>query len=351
MPEILKILVPSLSLAGLLVLLLLFIPEKIEKWSALLWKCLSFFDSMFSSAHKKYLKHDIQGRVNGFSKRLRKKAPGLAEERIKVEFVNPSEARSSLFDQGELILRLRRDDPHDQNFVHGAYLFVSAALLRKPKRYLSPSQRDALDLFVCSKLLEEEKASVVVFFLSEYLHPKTDDSKSKVAVLVDDYAIIDSGGLFYPLLVQELEYLGNKVFGRRRDDRIHTEVHELISFLKPIATRKIGDENDLTYDGQYCRFGIVIVGKPYKLIQSVQPYVTYVQNNLVRNNVETIYFLARLENKPHIDEICSRWPEAYELVRQVSFRRRLHYSDRSEEARQYLAVLRKKGVEIVQASS
>lgn len=350
MSEILKVVIPSLSVGGLLLLLLLLVPEKIEKWSALLWKALSQLRGIFSSAHKKYLKHDIQGRVNDFSKRLRKKTPGLADERISVHFVDPTEARNALFDRDELIVRLRRDDPHDQNFVHGAYLFVSAALLRKPKRYLSPSQRDALDLYVCSKLLQEEKISVVDFFLREYLHPKTDQPKSKVAVLVDDYSVIDSGGLFYPLLLQELEYLGNKVFGRRRDDLVHAEVRGLIEFLKPIATRKVGEENDLEYDGQYCRFGIVMVGKPSKMMQSLEPYVGYVQKVLVDRGAETIYLLARQENKAQIDEVCRRFSNGYEVARQVQFQRHLHYEDRSELAEQYLAILRKKGIQIVQPS-
>ena len=239
MGEILKYFLPSLGSAAIIALFILFNPEKVEKWSALLWKLLAGLGGVFRKAHKRYVKHDLQGRVNDFVNSLRKQVPGVGPTKLRVEWVDPSVARKSFIEKNEVVLRLCRDDPADHNFVHGAYLFVSGTLLRKPKRYLSPSQKEGIDLFVCTKLLEQEKPSILEVFLDEYLHPKTDDAKSKVALYVDDFALLDRGGLFFPVFLQELEYLGDKVFGRRRDDVIVTEVNGLISFLKPIAMRKV----------------------------------------------------------------------------------------------------------------
>jgi hypothetical protein len=175
--------------------------------------------------------------------------------------------------------------------------------------------------------------------------------QSKVAVYVDDYSVIDGGGLFFSLFLQELGYLGSKVFGKRRDDLIHKEVNNLIDFLKPIAKRKIGDDNDLNFSGDYCRFGLVIVGKPSKLLTSIQPYVSYIRNQLASQSFETIYLLARKENSKRVDEVCDVFSELYECVRKVSFTRHLHYDDRKEVASQYLAIMRLRGAEIIQPST
>src|SRR5690606_35469806 len=103
--------------------------------------------------------HDLQGRVNEFVRKLRREVPGLENAKLRVEWVDEPLTRKAFLDRGEMILRLRRDDPHDSNFIHGSYLFVSQMLLNQAKRYVSPSQREALDLFVCSRLLQGENKS------------------------------------------------------------------------------------------------------------------------------------------------------------------------------------------------
>ncbi|MCJ7483489.1 MAG: hypothetical protein MUO31_11040 [Thermodesulfovibrionales bacterium] len=345
--DILKILFFGLPPIVVVVLLLLFFPEKIEKSSALLWKCIGKLGGFFRSARKRYIKHDLQGRINDYVKRLRSKVPGSFKDIIQLEWVDAKMERSSLLEDGRIILRLRSNDPEDHNFVHASYLYVSKCLLLKTKRYLSFPQREALDIFVTSKLLREEKDAVVGFFLDEYLHPKTSDPKSKTALLIDDFGIIDRAGFFFPLLVQELEYLGDKVFGRRREDLIVKEVNDLVIFLRPVSQRTIGDEGDLNFNGSYTRFGIVIVGKRLKLLTSLVPFITYIRKNLVENDVDTIYLLGQKENRLKIDKICEEFTSKYFCARSMVITRPLRFRDHTEHVLQYMAVLRRKEVDLV----
>lgn len=62
--------------------------EKAEKLVALFWKALSLLRGVFKGAHKQYVKHDLQGRVNDFAKNLGKEAPYLAEERVTLEWID-----------------------------------------------------------------------------------------------------------------------------------------------------------------------------------------------------------------------------------------------------------------------
>lgn len=350
--EILKPVLIGLPPAAVLLILLLFFPEKIEKWSALLWKAVGAIGGIFRSARKKAIKHDLQGRVNDFVKRLRKKVPGSFNDKLILEWVDPGTAKSALLADGRIVLRLRSNDPQDHNFVHATYLYVSRCLLSKTKRYLSSPQKEALDIFVSSKLLREEKPSVVGYFLDEYLHPTTDNTKSKTAVLIDDFSIIDRAGFFFPLLIQELEFMGDKIFGRRRTDLIVREVYDVVDFLRPVSQRTIGDDHgDLNFDGSYTRFGIVIVGKPQKLLSSVQPYIGYIRNVLVSKDMTSIYIIGRKENQGRIDEICSAFNGSYSSVRNMTMRRPLRYSDRIEHALQYLVVLRRRTPELITPSN
>lgn len=349
--EIVRILAPVIGIPGLLIVLLLFFPEKIEKWSALLWLALSKLGYLFNLAHQRYVKHDLQGRVNSFVKNLRRAVPDIGDEKLKIEWVDPAVERKSFIADGKVVIRLRREDPEDNNFVHGAFLYISGTLLRKPKRYLSLSQRRSIDLFVCTKLIEAEKPSVVGFFLDEYLHPQTENKKSKIALYLDDFAQIHRGGLFFSLFVQELQYLGDKVFGRRRDDLIVNEVNGLTDFLKDVANRPVGDEGDLNFDGDYCKFGIVIIGRPQKLLASIQPYITYIENQLVKKGVETIYLLSRGENRRRVDQICELFLNDYYCMRRFRFRGILRHRHFEELAPRYLVVMRRKEIGLIQASS
>lgn len=339
------------GLPVLIVGILLFFPEKIEKWSALLWKGLHLLHIGIKSAHKTYVKHDLQGRVNDFVRRLKKHVPSLDSEKLRIEWVNQAATRESFIADGHIVLRLHRDDPYDYNFVHGAYLYISGSLLSKAKRYLAVTQKEALDLYVCSKVIEQEKPAIVGIFLDAYMHPKTKNKTSKITEYLDDFAIIDNAKLFFPIFMQELQYLGDKVFGRRQDEQIRTEVNDLILFLRPVATRKVGDENELRFAGAYCRFGIVIIGRKMILTQSIRPYVNYIQREIVDKNAETIYIIGAMINRSKMLMVCKVFDEKYEIAKEAADICPLNFHDHQEVSRTCFLILRKRALPIVRPST
>lgn len=325
-------------------------PEKIDKWIALIFRWLNSVKFIFRFAHKQYIRHDLQGRVNEFTKGLSKEAPFLASTRIRVELIASNITRESFLKDGQVILRLRRDDTEDLNFTHGAYMFVSTSLLFKVKRYISQSQRQAVDLYVTTKLLEKEKPVVVGHFLDEYLHPKIANTESEIASYFDKFAKIDKGGMLYPLLLQELYFLGNKVFGNRKDHRIINDVNLLTDFLESIASRKIGEDCNLEFDGTYCRFRIIIVGKYFKLTPEGAAYVKFIKKKIIPKNIETLYVIGLWENKDILDKICVALEGAYEKCRVRKSEVYLKYGNKTLTRNQYLIILRKKGISLFQPS-
>ena len=211
---------------------------------------------------------------------------------------------------------------------------------------MSPAQRKALNLHLCENLLKKEKASTVDFFLEEYLHPST--RRSKITDYLDDFSQIDHNNLFYPILIKELHYLGNKVFGRRQDALIIKEVNGLIGFLKEISNRKIGDTHDKDTNGIYCKFGIVIIGLKRKLFVSLDPYIKFIQGHFVKNRFETIYLLGKEENTDYLKKIMQPFLDKYELVDNRRLNQVFRYEDGRSEANECrLMVLRLKNISMI----
>lgn len=343
MLEIIKYLVPGGSGLFALLLLLLLWPEKIEKWSALLWKLLDKLRILCGVAHKRYVKHDIQGRVNDFTKRLAQEIPTFRSLGINIEWITGSTSRQSFIDDGKVVVRLKREDDNNYNFVQASMLFISQSLLLKAKRYISKSQKEAADLFTGMKLFQSEKDEVVDVFISEWLFPKIGGSDTKVANYFSRYEVIDRAGLFFPVYIQELNFLGEKVFGKRRDQRIMHEVDELIRFLEGYAERVVGQDMEPYLEKAHCRCAIMIIGKAFKVKvqKAVEPYVNHIKGTLIPAAVETVYIMGPVENQGFIQEVCEQCDHHFEVIYKKNYRGILQYRNgESRKCKNHLAVLR-----------
>jgi hypothetical protein len=347
---LLILLTGSISTGGLLFLLVLLNPEKVQIWASMIWKLLDKCRFVFRSAHKQYVKYDIQGRINNFIVKISTDAPYLLSNKVKLEWVNSNEInRNSFLQNDEVIIHLRREDPEDQNFIHGAYLFVSTSLLYKSKRYISQGQRQAIDLFVTTKIIEKEKPAILEYYLEEYLHKALDKKESKLMETYDHYTKIDIGGLFYPVLLQELEFLGEKVFGKRKDESIFSEINEFIGYLENVALKPIGVNADLVFSRAYCKMAIVIVGKAEKITTDGETYVSYIQKYLIPNKIETIYLLGKNENMPIIERVAESMKN-YSKYRSTTKQVTLKGRNGDVIINQYIVVMRLNGITVFQTS-
>jgi hypothetical protein len=331
----------GVGIAAAIAIVIFLNPDKAEIWYS--W-ILALAAKVFGGLEKQYVKHDLQGRINDFGHQVETEAPFLAATRVRIEFA--SETNREAFLKGDtVILRLRRSDEEELNFIHGAYMFIGTSLLFKAKRYLSKTQRTALDLFVTAKLLGKERPSSLGRFLDEYVHPTLATAGGKEGPLFEKFETIESRGHFYSVVLQEFDFLGSKVFGKRKDDRIITEVRSFIDLIEKFAMRKVGEEGDLNHVGAYCRMALMIVGKSFKLTPQGDPYVNYIRNQLVPASIETIYMLGLEENSGILDAVAGRVADTYEVFRTRRYQTLLDFPQGGMQLReQYLVVLRLKGV-------
>jgi hypothetical protein len=317
-------------------------PEKTEKWFALFWKAVNALGIGLRFAHKKYVQHDFQGSVNEFVKKHSNEMPGFQVKGVRLDWVDAEINRKAFIEADRVVVRVKRNDPHHENFVKAVYLFVSTSLLYRAKRYISLPQGRAIDLFVSAEIFKEQKPEVVDYFLETYLHPHIDDGSARVTQLFEKFDVISKGGFFFPVFLQEMDYLGQKVFGRGKSQEIVTEVDALVEFLRAISLRRIGEDSDLNFAQQYCRFGIVIVGKAAKVSQSITPYVNFIREGLRRENLETIYLIGRSENEEAIKQVCTELSDAYDVVAKKRTSKIVLYGNEKKRLKGFVAVLRSK---------
>jgi len=289
---------------GLILILIFLNPEKAEIWASKFWK---FVKVIWKGAEKRYIAHDVQGHINDFNKKLKDEVQNYESVGIKIKWVEKGETESNFFKDNSLIIRIRKSEDENRNFVVAAMTFISQVVLRKAKRYISKTQKESIDLYVAKKLFEKEKPEIIDSFLQDFLIKKTEGDK-KVAEYFDKYSIIDKVGLFFPMLIQELNFLGDKIFGKKREDIIIVEVNGLIDFLKKYSEREVGEEKlSTTFNGRYCHFGVMIVAKSWKVMAGdIKPYLKYVQK-LLSVGIENIYIIGpyRKENLDFIKSICT----------------------------------------------
>ena len=281
-----------------------FYPDRFEKFIALVYKILSRIFKTVPIIRKKYIQHDFQSRANSFVNGfLKKEIKGFIPIKLKVEWVSDDEIPKSFLENGKMIVRIRKDDNENKNFVNASMIFIAENLLIKAKRYISKKQKESIDLFIGKKMFEKEKEDVVKEFIEDFLHPKIEEKT--VDDLFVKYQSIDKKGLFFPVFIQEMIFLGEKVFNNRKDDLIIREVTNLIEFLNNYSKRKIREKVDNRFLGNYCKFGMIIIGKTYKIWeQGNAPYKECIEM-FTKSNLETLYLIGDIKNKDFIkDFVC-----------------------------------------------
>ncbi len=323
-----------------------FFPEKAEKLSALMWKFLRKF---YKGAEKKYITHDIQGRVNDFvTGYLKKEIKEFEPAKIKIVWAEEDQTREAFLKSNSIIVRMRQSDNQNKNFVHATMVYISNTILVKAKRYISPKQKEGIDLFVARKLFEKEKREVVTMFIDEILYEKTSDAK--IRDFFDKFDVIDVAGLFFPVFVQEMIFLGEKIFLKGRDPKIQEEVTGLIRFLNNYSNRRTGEDNLKTlFEGKFSKFQMVIIGKWVKLVsRGLGPYINFIKKSASKG-IETIYILGDSNRKDIINQICSE-----QLLNEIGFSKYnqktypakiLNSTGKEIKVNNFLLVLRKNKIE------
>lgn len=317
-------------------------PEAVDKWMALLAKCLKV---IYKKWEYTYVKRDVQSVVNGYIAKLSKQVPNLLVKKVTLEWVDEQLTAEQFIKNDMLVMRMHKSNNQDLNVVNATFTFVSHSLLVKAKSYIAKYQKNAIDLYVSYKILENEKIHLLQTYVQEILkegltNKNTNDFYGK-------FFDIDRAGIFFPVFLTEMTFLGEKVFGNRRNDQeIYDEVSSLVLFLYKYANRKLHQETISEFDGHYCKFAIRIVGMSVKIQTAGEGiYIRNIQQ--IPSSIETIYIIGGKDNKNFIDNIVRECQEsmAYDVYNTYEYPAVLKDMNSEDyKCDNYLTVLRSRNV-------
>ncbi len=275
-------------------------PDKLEKWVAIIAKLGRYISSR---AEESYVKYIVQSKVNGFIYNVAKIVPNLIVQKVKVEWVPDKLSEREFIQNDKVVVRMRRSRCENRNLVNATIAFVSQSLLIKAKRYIAKYQKEAIDMFTVTQILKREDPIALSEFIEAYLHEAMDNKK--VNDLYAKFEDIDLFGLYFPVFITEMTFLGEKIFGSHRNDQaIYEEVNQLVNFLYNYSHRRINEDCVSEYNGDYCKFAIRIYGRSARIQnEGEQIYI----NNIAKTAevTDTIYIISKQENKEFINRVVA----------------------------------------------
>jgi hypothetical protein len=290
-------------------------PQQTTYW---IGRLLVLFGWASSGVARRSLASRLESRINLFSVHAHEAVEHIDSSGAKIAWATQGhDVGSVLGEDGDVVIYLNPSRPEGENLSRAALMYVSRGFLPRAKLYMTTRQKQSMDLYVTGKLLDEAKSDFASEFFAMFMAPATMDDE-KLAALVEAYDLMDRAGLFFPVFVQELVFMGQKVALGGGRKAVEQEVRQLLTFLRSRADRVLGDDTvPMRYEGQYCKCGLVIVAKAEKLAQEgPEPYVRRVVQ-YADQGFENVYVIGNAETADSIDAIVSEAEARTRLIQVV----------------------------------
>src|SRR3989344_1923267 len=279
-------------------------PDEAKKWGAIFGLWVTYFYEKFDYVT---IKWETEGRLNIFVKNLESNIIRTFPT-VRLQWATSQDKEEVLWEEGKAILIMRDRRHKGRKFVHAAYLFTSKTLLQNTSFHISKKQKSSLELFATKKILEAVYKGLVLQFMSDYFSPRV-QSDADLKQLVAKYISIERIGAFFPILIQEIHCLGNKVFlEEARKDETIAEVKELLDFLVEFSDRRVGDATvPNTFVGKFTRCAIrIVASKAVRERGEVEGHKNDLLD-LVKRSLENIYVLGsdQNDNRRFVDNVVS----------------------------------------------
>ena len=151
--------------------------------------------------------------------------------------------------------------------------------------------------------------------------------------------------MFFPILIQELSYLGNKIFLEKPDQEITKEVKELINFLEKFSNRSVGDmTTPEIFIGKYTKCSIRIVATKYaREFRNIDPAKNRIEN-FIKQGCENVYIIgsAEKDNKTFMDEVVGvvlGEIKDLQLVKEITFNGQININGKKRTVETYFVHL------------
>ncbi|SRR6266550_501051 len=276
----------GLGLPGAVIVVLIANPEKSQLWYSMV---LGVIRRVTKRAELAYVASDVSAQINlHLKKEVLPTLSGMTATRVAIRWNNSGTAVAREV-AGTLIVRLKQHEDRFENILNAYLVAVPRMYAPAVRSQLSNTQSRAIDLQLCRKLAERMSASAVTVYRLNILDPSVHDDPALTPLLTELQAT-DLGGLFVPVLLQELIKLG-AAYPADSLPQLDREVHRLVRFLKTVAERARGEIVELSFLGQYIRINTLLVAKKETRAKGLNPFRFRIGLELAKG-VDTFYVMA-----------------------------------------------------------
>jgi len=268
-------------------------PVVIDRWLSGLYKAGRKLDT---SLDRGYVRKDIEAVVNSYD------ASDLGYELqhgIQLDWKREVD-RSTIIDDGEVIVCLEDGDHQVQNLAIATYEYVENGVIPHSKR--------RIDICISLDILRNSgKKEAIRQLYEEQILPTLEEGtesidENPIKRSYDQVEETRRGGLLGPVLLTEFEKLTEHGMP---NDSIRAETEEFVDFLETISASERGEEVDLTFDGAYIEVSIGLMAQ--SAVRDLGPYEKMAKMNLAES--ETSYILAVGKNIDAAKEVALKTKE------------------------------------------
>jgi predicted RNA-binding protein with RPS1 domain len=316
MSDSIAIIVAAVGGSGVAIIAIAFLlisnPDKVQLWTAWLWKGVRFASK---KAEYSYIAADVAGNLNAHLRRhLTEEMEGPTIPRIAIRWTNSPETITAE-SPGTLIVRMRPHRDRAANILHASMAVTPRIVIPTLRSQLRPEQSQGIDLQLCRRLAEETSATAVTTYRLSILDPAL-SALPNIGPVLDELNTVDLSGLFLPVLIQELTKLA-AVHPLDSLPGLADEVAEFSSYLRTVGERSPGDDVDLEFVGRYFKVNILLVAKAETKAIGVGPYRARVTRELAEG-VESFYVMATERNIGFANAVVDALESDLRLIRHKS---------------------------------
>jgi len=303
--ELLKYLIGGGAPTAVILLIVFYCyPDQFQKWIGFFSRA---FNYIWKSSEYFSIKNEVEGKLNTFASNLECHA-GVPYSKIKIIWTSRNEEEKITLEDWETVIVTRDRRGRNKNFVHAAYFYTSNILLKPAKRFLSKHLQTSLDLFTTKKILELDNPQATEQFFGDYFVPHAGEHE-EIFKYIQKFTNIDKLNLFFPILIQELFYLGKKVFLSRPNEQIIGEIKGLINYLEKWSNRPVGSRNvPEEFCGKYMKCSIKIVATAFSRQLNLVDSQARRLSKIFSQGYENIYVMggAEKESKKFINDVVQK---------------------------------------------
>lgn len=308
-------LIASVPLIAIIGILTYFVknPEKVEKWSSLIAKGISWAGSRWENAS---VAKDIQADINGF---VRKTNAGMKSSilpyGVKVSWIS-STSREAFVKEGKVIVKMQKHQNQAKNFLYALMEWTHKGLLPESRHLMNATVLRSIDFAFINKVLSEtNRHDSRQLFIDEFY-----ESEVPKGSLIEKYCTafnkLDYMGMFTGVVLPEYSLLGHHVGSSLPNEETKLETIGFATMLERLSRKVSGKDVSPNYMGKNIKCSIVLIAKVEKYFeQGLSPYLSFI-NKCCEQGYGSIYVVGTgAENISIVEKIR----DAYEQSKKISF--------------------------------